>query len=429
MKILITGASGFIGGRLRSALQGRGHALRLAGRRPPSGLASDEEWVSLDLARPADAAHWRASLEGVDVVVNCVGILQERGTQTFAALHVDGPRALFEACVQARVGGVVQVSALGADEAARTRYHLSKRAADEFLLGLPIAAVVVRPSLVFGPDGASARLFTLLASLPVVPLPAGGHQPLQPIHVDDAIACLVRLVEARARAATPIVALVGPAPITLREYLQALRMSLRMGRAPTVSIPAAAMGAAANLAARIPDSHFDAETWQMLQRGNVAPVDDTVALLGRMPRAPDRFVPPELAAAMRRSAQLGWLLPVLRLSIAAVWIVTGIVSLGVYPVADSYALLARAGVGTALAPWALYGAALLDLVFGIATLMVKRRRWLWLAQIALIVGYTAIISVRLPEFWLHPYGPVLKNLPMLAALWLLLELERDEDRA
>jgi len=50
-----------------------------------------------------------------------------------------------------------------------------------------------------------------------------------------------------------------------------------------------------------------------------------------------------------------------------------------------------------------------------------------LAQIALIVGYTAIITARLPEFWLHPYGPVLKNLPMLAALWLLLEFERPEE--
>ena len=80
----------------------------------------------------------------------------------------------------------------------------------------------------------------------------------------------------------------------------------------------------------------------------------------------------------------------------------------------------------ALRPLALYGAAALDLVLGVASLLMRRRRWLWLAQIALILGYTAIITARLPEFWLHPYGPVLKNLPMLAALWLLLELDRPE---
>jgi hypothetical protein len=80
------------------------------------------------------------------------------------------------------------------------------------------------------------------------------------------------------------------------------------------------------------------------------------------------------------------------------------------------------------APLFLYGAAGLDLVLGVLTLVLKRRVGLWLAQIALIVGYTAIISVRLPEYWLHPYGPVLKNLPMLAVLWLLYAVDRGDAR-
>ena len=90
------------------------------------------------------------------------------------------------------------------------------------------------------------------------------------------------------------------------------------------------------------------------------------------------------------------------------------------------ALLERSGVPATLRPFALYGAALLDLVLGIATVVLRRRRLLWWAQIALILVYTAVISVRLPEFWLHPYGPLLKNLPMLAALVALLQLERRE---
>ena len=87
--------------------------------------------------------------------------------------------------------------------------------------------------------------------------------------------------------------------------------------------------------------------------------------------------------------------------------------------------MARPGLEGAVASVALYGAALLDFGLGIATLLMKRRRWLWLAQIVLILGYTAIISIRLPEFWLHPYGPMLKNLPMLAALWLLYSADRE----
>jgi ABC-type branched-subunit amino acid transport system permease subunit len=120
------------------------------------------------------------------------------------------------------------------------------------------------------------------------------------------------------------------------------------------------------------------------------------------------------------------LLPILRTSIAFVWIFTGIVSLGVYPVASSYELLARVGTPPALMPLSLYGAGLLDLALGFLTLRSRPPRWLWVVQASLVLIYTLIISVKIPEFWLHPYGPILKNLPFLAGLWILYELE---DRA
>jgi hypothetical protein len=87
-------------------------------------------------------------------------------------------------------------------------------------------------------------------------------------------------------------------------------------------------------------------------------------------------------------------------------------------------LLARVGVPAVAAPLLLYGAAVMDLIFGIGTLFLRKRRMLWLAQIAAIALYTLIITWRLPEFWLHPFGPILKNLPMLAGILLLYRLER-----
>jgi hypothetical protein len=111
-------------------------------------------------------------------------------------------------------------------------------------------------------------------------------------------------------------------------------------------------------------------------------------------------------------------------TIALVWIMTGIVSLGVYPVEQSYALLARAGITDWMAGIALYSAALLNITFGVATLLIKRRRFLWFAQAAVITAYTVIVTLKLPEFWLHPYGPISKNLPMLAVIWVLYELEK-----
>jgi len=113
------------------------------------------------------------------------------------------------------------------------------------------------------------------------------------------------------------------------------------------------------------------------------------------------------------------MLSLLRFAMAVMWIVTGIVSIWVYPVHDSFELLARTGVPPILQPLALYGAGALDILLGVLCFVSYRRRLVWLVQIALIVFYTVMISLKLPEFWLHPYGPILKNLPILAALCLL----------
>ena len=118
---------------------------------------------------------------------------------------------------------------------------------------------------------------------------------------------------------------------------------------------------------------------------------------------------------------LGVWLPVLRIALAALWVWTGIVSLGLYPVQDSLALLARVGLHGTAALIALYGAAALDIVLGVLTLLLpmRLRGWLWAAQLVLIAAYTVLITAFLPEQWLHPYGPVSKNLPVAAAIALL----------
>jgi uncharacterized protein YbjT (DUF2867 family) len=418
--ILLTGASGFIGSRLLRALRAAGHDVIVAGRRPPRD-APGVRFVPADFTRDFDIAAWTPRLNGVDAVVNAVGILREQGAQTFDAIHVRTPHALFAAAHACGVRRIVQVSALGADEHARSAYHRSKRAADIVLAALPVSHAIAQPSLVFGRGGASAQLFGLLASLPLVPLVGDGGQRVQPIHVDDAIEALVALVTGEASGR---VSLVGPEPVTMRAFLGRLRVVLGAGRARCIGMPLALVRLAARAGERLPGSLLDAETLDMLLRGNVADPAATQALLGRAPRPVEAFIPADDAACMRRDAQLAWLLPVLRLAIALVWIWTGIVSLGLYPVAESYALLARVGAVGAVATVLLYGAALLDLALGVATLVLRRRRLLWLAQIGLILGYTALITWRLPEFWLHPYGPLLKNLPMLAALWLLYETDR-----
>ncbi len=424
MVVLLTGATGFIGRHLAQALAAAGHEVVCAVRDPEAASARNPEfrYVEADFTRDFEAYDWLPRLAGIEVVVNAVGILREHGQQTFEAAHVRAPQALFSACATANIK-VIQVSALGADADAISRYHKSKRQADEALLALCDSAVVVQPSLVYGQHGASAKLFTLLASLPLIPLPDRGDQRVQPIHIDDLVLALLMLVESNLYRKRRV-PLVGPQPITLRDFLSALRQAMKLGNGVFIPVPAGVMNLAARFAGAMSGSLLNTETLQMLRRGNTGNVDATQHLLGRAPRPVGAFIPPREADGVRVAAQLEWLLPMLRLSIAVMWIFTGIVSLGLYSVEQSYALLARVGLTGWMAAFALYSAALLDLAFGIAIFVCKRRRLLWIAQAVLIILYMGIITLKIPEFWLHPFGPILKNLPMLTAIWMLYALER-----
>lgn len=428
MRVLLTGATGFIGSHVAAALLARGHEVIAAGRH--RSRDSRMGFVPADFAHDTEKAVWAARLKGVDVVVNAVGIFRSQGDASFAAVHDAAPRALFAACAEAGVRYVVQVSALGADAGARSAFHASKKAADDALASAPVAGCIVQPSLVYGADAASARMFRMMATMPLAVQLGSAPQMVQPVHIDDVTAAIVALIALAEQGAAGgggrRLALVGRDAMPFVDYLRTLRDAMGLGgwRLPVLRVPDWLAHGLARVAGVIPGSPLDREALDMLARGNTADADPLAALLGRQPRAVRDFVSEPMAT--RSQAQLDWLLPLLRVSIAVVWIWTAIVSAGLYPVADSYTLLARTGVPGTLAPLMLYGAAAFDLAFGVATLAWPRRtrRWLWLAQIALIAFYTIVIAWRLPEFLLHPYGPISKNLPMLAALWMLYELEK-----
>lgn len=422
MRVLLTGASGFLGRHLAAALESRGHQVLRVQRRPD---AADGAVLQADFAAVPDRRWWLPHLAGIDAVVNAVGILREERGQGFEALHTAAPSELFHACAAAGMPAVVQVSALGADAGARTGYHRSKKAADDVLRGLPLRAAIVQPSLVYGAGGTSAALFNKMAVAPLLPLPAGGRMLVQPVHVDDVVAGIVALLEnPPPRPAT--FAFAGPRPQSLRDYLAQLRGALgEAGPLRTVPVPAPLFRLGAAFAAKLPGSMLDRDTADMLLAGNATGHNALPGLLQRQPREVRAFIAAPLAQAQRREAVLDLWLPVLRIAIALLWLWTAAVSLGLYPVRDSYALLARVGLHGALATLALYGAALLDLLFGVLTLALPAplRRPLWLAQLALIAGYTLLITLFLPEQWLHPYGPISKNLPLAAAIALLWALE------
>lgn len=115
-------------------------------------------------------------------------------------------------------------------------------------------------------------------------------------------------------------------------------------------------------------------------------------------------------------------LKAIRITLATIWLVTGVLSLGVYPKQDSLDLLARVGFYDAASQTVLYLASAMNIVLGLLTLFLNKRV-LWLLQAMIITFYTLLITLWLPEFWLHPFGPILKNIAVLMLLWLLYRYE------
>jgi len=270
MKILLTGATGFIGGHIARALRAAGHEVSAATR---------ANGVDFNQMQTADA--WRPHLQGIDAVINSVGIIAEVGRQRFPALHRDAPIALFQACTQAGVGRVIQISALGADEHAFTPYQLTKKAADDALRDMDLDWFVLRPSLVYGSGGSSTAMFRMLATLPVMPLVGQGTQRVQPVHVDDVAAAVMACLTASPARRT--IDVVGPQAFTFAEWLQRLRRHGGRSTAMTVAIPFGLVLASSYVIRYVaPILHPD--NLRMLRHGNTSDVQPLAQLLGRMPR-------------------------------------------------------------------------------------------------------------------------------------------------
>lgn len=417
MRILIVGGRGFLGQALERHLSALGHTVIRAMRQPDR-----ESDIHIDYSE-IPRTDWSDRLVGFEAVINCAGILVETGGNRFDRVHRDGPQALFAACVAAGVRRVVQVSALGAG-GGDTSYFVSKRAADDFLKTLPVEWQIVRPALIAGINGKSSKLFRSLASSPLIPLPTGGRQLVRPIHIDDVCLSIALLLNVETPA-EQCVDLVGDTETTLRGLLATYRQLMGFPPAVYFSVPAVLMEGIARLAGLFPSSLLNRDTWRMLQAGNTAAVEATVTLLGRRPQPLSSFMTPEEAAYARLEGLAGWRNPLLRATLALIWLAGGILSVAVYPVADSLSLLARTGINGWWAWIALYAASGLDIALAWATLAVPGRR-LWWVQGVIVGVYSSIVALWLPEFLAHPFGPIVKN---LAVLCLLVVLFAEEARS
>jgi uncharacterized protein YbjT (DUF2867 family) len=426
MNILLTGATGFVGGHLLRALLDENHRVTVVCRHPERLLRQFPEVraIALDFAGAVRSRDWLPYLQGIDAVVNAVGIIKETSGASFDAVHHLAPAALFSACEQMGIRKVVQISALGAALDAETLYFTSKAKADAHLQALDLDWFIFKPSIVFGKGAKSMGLLTAMAALPVTPLLDGGEQKLQPVDIGD-LSQAVTLALRPEASPRRIIEAVGPQPIRLTAILTLLADHLGR-RLQTASVSGTWLDRLLPLAAVLDEPILNRQSLAMLQRGNTANSDPFAAFIGRPPAGLERFLrAAPVSQAERWHARLYFLRPLLTLSIALVWIWTSWISAFLYPAADSYRMLSRVGIEGGPAPFVLYGASLADFALGLALLLRWRLRLVVAAQVAIMLAYMVVISVFLPEFWLHPFGPLSKNLPLLAATLIMLILEEE----
>lgn len=423
MRVFLTGASGFVGGHILRALVERGYSVTCLAR--GAGAAALRAFalpqVTVVEGSFTQPETYAAHVAGHDAVINAVGIIRETTGASFDLVHAQAPIRLFDAAKAAGVGKIIQLSALGADAGAQSRYHLSKRAADEHLARLGVPFVVLRPSIVYGPGDHSMTFFQSLAALPVAPVPGDGQYRLQPIHVADLVRAVVQAVEQPELTGTFDVG--GATVVTFDELLDALARRLGKRGVAKLHVPWGVMELTAATTDRLGRGPITGEELGMLRRENFGDNGPFIERFG--------FSPVPLATGLAREplneperwqARLALLKLPLRLSVAFIWLATGFVSAFVSTTLG-FELLRQVGLTGPLANVALYGTAYFEMFIGLATALGWRVRLMGLIQIVLMLGFMGILTVGMPELWLHPFGPLTKNIPLIMATLVMMALE------
>lgn len=296
--VTIYGGSGFVGRNLVRALAKRGWRIRVAVRRPdlanhlqPLGVVGQIHAVQANLRFPDSVAR---AAEGASAIVNLVGILYERGAQRFEAVQAAGADAVAQAAK--REGArLVHVSAIGADPDSKSAYGRTKAAGEAAAFAAKSDAVVMRPSIVFGPEDDFFNRFAALARMsPVLPLIGGGETRFQPVFVGDVAEAIVRAIEGDAHHGF-IYELGGPEIRSFREILEITLRHIERRRL-LVPLPFAVARIQAMFFELMPKPMLTRDQVKLLQNDNVVSAEAirerrTLDGLGIVPTAMETILP------------------------------------------------------------------------------------------------------------------------------------------
>lgn len=270
--VTIFGGSGFVGRHVVQALSKAGWRVRVAVRRPdlaghlqPLGAVGQIHAVQANVRNRDSVAR---SIVGSDAVINLVGILAESGRQKFAAVQAAGARVIAEEAAKAGITNFVQVSAIGADAASASDYARSKAAGEAAVLAAVPSAVILRPSIVFGPeDGFFNRFADMARFAPALPLIGGGETRMQPVYVGDVAQAVLAALEGRAKAGT-VYELGGPEVRSFKALLDYILTLTNRSRLP-LKIPFGIAKFLGSILECLPGKLLTVDQVTMLEKDNV----------------------------------------------------------------------------------------------------------------------------------------------------------------
>ncbi|MDB5363448.1 MAG: 3-beta-hydroxy-Delta(5)-steroid dehydrogenase [Rhodospirillales bacterium] len=288
----VFGGAGFIGRYVVKRLAQRGVTITVASRHARRGnylqpMGDVGQIVLLD-GDIGDEDFAAASMAGVDLVVNLVGILAESGKQRFDALQHQGAARLARLATAAGVERFVQFSAIGADPASPARYARSKAEGEAAVRAAFPGAVILRPSIVFGPEDQFFNRFAEMTRLsPFLPLIGGGTTKFQPVYVGDVADGVMAALD-RPEAAGQAYELGGPRIYTFAELMRLMLREIDRPSLPLVPIPFGLASLQAAILEHLPGKLLTRDQVRMLKRDNVvSPGARTLSDLGILPTAPE----------------------------------------------------------------------------------------------------------------------------------------------
>ena len=297
--ITIIGGSGFVGRHIVRALARRGYRIRVACRRPdlaghlqPLGNTGQIMAVQANVRYPASLA---AACDGAYAVINLTGVLHSGGAQSFDAVHVFGAEASAKAAKAARARVFIQMSAIGADASSSAEYARSKAEGEARARANFPGAIVLRPSIVFGPeDGFFNRFAEMARFSPFLPLIGGGATQFQPVFAGDVGEAVARLVDA-GEADGRTYELGGPESFSFRQLMQFTLDTIGRSRL-LLPLPWGLARVQAAIMGLLPNPMLTADQVEMLRHDNVVSEEArreqrTLEGLGVTPQGIEGIVP------------------------------------------------------------------------------------------------------------------------------------------